>query len=388
MTAQRVLIALVLSAVFLAACGGTPPTPAPTPAPTPGLTSSPAASSGATTTPAASATSAATATPGSGATATPSGAPVVTPTAAVTASPAPSATPAPTATLAPPPTATPIPRPTATPLATPGPVVVGPASLVAPDSVPADTLFKVDWVGPNNSGDYISIIAASKRKWSGEPYFYTYGGTPKYLQSSTQPGAYEIRYIGGNKKVLARRPITVTDFVGSLDGPPNVGAGKEFDVAWTGPASPGDYITIEPVGQTEWNGESFFYLYQNHIGRLTAPLPAGNYELWYVAGDKTVMLREPITIDPLQASVSGPARQSMGPPSASHGPARTRPATSSRSWPSARRRARSPLTLTRATATRDGHRPDRARPIRAALRLRRHPSRDPRGREHPDHVGA
>lgn len=299
MQARRVLFAFVISAVVAAACGGATVTQTPTP--------TPAASTGATATPAASATSGATATPGIGATATPSGAPGATPTAAATASPAPTATPAATATLGPPATATPIPVVTPSPLATPGPVIIGPASLVAPDSVPADTLFKVDWVGPNNTGDYIAIIAASKRKWSGEPYFYTYGGTPKYLQASTQPGAYEIRYIGGNKKVLARRSITVTAFVGSLDGPANVGAGKEFDVAWTGPASPGDYITIEPLGATKWTAESFFYLYQNHVGTLTAPLAAGNYELWYVAGDKTVMLREPITVDSLQASVSGPA---------------------------------------------------------------------------------
>jgi Ca-activated chloride channel family protein len=187
-------------------------------------------------------------------------------------------------------------------------VIIGPASLVAPDSVPADTVFNVDWVGPNDTGDYISIILASKRKWTNEPYFYTYAGTPRQLQSSTTPGAYEIRYIkGSNRKVLARRPITVTAFVGSLDGPANVPAGSEFDVTWTGPASPGDYVTIELVGATQYTDESFFYLHQNHVGTLTAPLPAGNYELWYVAADKTVMLREPITVDPLQASVSGPA---------------------------------------------------------------------------------
>ena len=180
--------------------------------------------------------------------------------------------------------------------------------MIAPDSIPANTVFNVDWIGPNNTGDYISIILATKKKWNGEPYFYTYGGTPRQLQSSTTPGNYEIRYINGaNKKVLARRPITVTAFVGSLDGPPNVGAGKEFDVAWTGPASPGDFLTIEPIGATAWFNESFSYLYTNHIGTLTAPLESGAYELWYVAADKTVMLREPITVDPLVASLSGPA---------------------------------------------------------------------------------
>ena len=318
MRAHRVLITLLAGAALLAACGGsTAPTLAPTFGPTLAPTLAPTASlaPGQTATPAASATAAGS--PGPSATGGLTPAPTLsanTPSPAPTSSSAPTVSPAPTPTLGPPGSPTPVPTPSATPAPTAGPPVIGPASLDAPDSVTADTVFYVNWVGPNNSGDYIAIIAASKRKWTGEPYFYTYGGTPRSLQSSTTPGAYEIRYINGsNSKVLARRPITVTAFVGSLSAAANVPAGAEFNVAWTGPASPSDYVTIEPVGATEWTNESYFYAYGfSHIGRLTAPLPAGNYELWYVAGDKTVMLRVPITVDPLQASVSGPASAAHG----------------------------------------------------------------------------
>jgi Ca-activated chloride channel family protein len=193
-------------------------------------------------------------------------------------------------------------------------VIIGPASLDAPDSVAADTVFYVNWIGPNNTGDYVTIMLASKRKWNGESYFYTYVGTPRQLLSPTTPGAYELRYIdGASRKVKARRPITVTAFVGSLSGPDSVAAGTEFSVDWTGPGSPGDYVTIEPVGATTWAGESYFYAYSgSHPGRLTAPLTGGPHELWYVAGDKTVMLRKPITVTPLVASVSGPATVNHG----------------------------------------------------------------------------
>jgi Ca-activated chloride channel family protein len=193
-------------------------------------------------------------------------------------------------------------------------VIIGDPALDAPDSVPADTVFYVNWVGPNNSGDYITIVAAGKRKWNGESYFYTYGGTPRSLLSSTTPGNYEIWYVNGaNGKPKLKRPITVTPFVGSLDGPDSVAAGTEFSVAWTGPASPGDYVTIEPVGATQYTAESYFYAHAGSTpGMLTAPLTGGPHELWYVAGDKTIMLREPITVLPLDASVSGPATVAHG----------------------------------------------------------------------------
>ena len=306
MLSNRAQATLMVTLAAAVACGGpTAPTASPPPSgaigsPTPTL---------------------ATATPGSGQTATPSAAPIVTasPTTPAAASATPTAASA-TATLAPPtlappsPTATPVTVATPTPAPTPGPVVIGDPAINAPDSVPADTVFYVNWVGPNNQGDYITIVAAGKRKWNGEPFFYTYGGTPRPLQSSTTPGNYEIWYVNGaNGKPRLKVSITVTPFVGSLDGPPSVAAGTEFNVAWTGPASPGDYVTIEPVGATQWVNESFFYASSSTpTGTLTAPLTDGAHELWYVAGDKTVMLREPITVMPLSASVTGPASAAGG----------------------------------------------------------------------------
>lgn len=305
MGALRSVVAASL-VLTLAACSGAPavetaaPTAAPPTAPTTGPTASP--TSAASATPGASATIAVTAAP-TATSATPSPSPQPTMTAVPTVTP----------TLPPPATPTVAPVVTPTPLPTPGPVVIGPASLDAPDTIAADTVFSVNWVGPNKSGDYVTIIKASKKKWSGEPYFYTYAGTPRQLTSPTTPGDYELRYIdGASKKVKARRPISVTAFVGSLDGPDSVAGGIEFNVVWTGPGTPGDYITIEPVGATEYQHESYFSATQHSNNMLTAPLTAGPHELWYVAADKTVMLREPITVTAVNASVTGPASAAHG----------------------------------------------------------------------------
>ena len=73
------------------------------------------------------------------------------------------ATPTAAAPSGPPATPTTAPTPGATPTGTPGPVVTGPASLDAPATVAADTLFDVNWTGPNALGDYVTLVAKATR---------------------------------------------------------------------------------------------------------------------------------------------------------------------------------------------------------------------------------
>jgi Ca-activated chloride channel family protein len=175
----------------------------------------------------------------------------------------------------------------------------------APASLPADTPFNVDWTGPNNQGDYISILPAGATEWINEAYFYTYVGTPGQMVAPTTPGNYKVVYIDGtSRNFKAQQPMTVTAFEGSVSGPASVAAGTVFSASWTGPNALGDYITIVAKGATQWTDESWFYTANGSPGNLAAPLVAGEHELWYVASDRTVMTRTPITVLPLAASVT------------------------------------------------------------------------------------
>src|SRR5438128_604957 len=185
MRASQALLIAVVCAISVTACGGATPTVTPTAPPICSCTPGPTQTIAPTTV-----TS----------TATPAVAPSATAPASTPSATAPASTPsaAPTPTLGPPPpTPTTAPVVTPTPGPTTGPVVIGDPAIDALDSISADTVFYVNWVGPNKSGDYITIVAKGKRKWNGEPYFYTYGGTPRPLQSSTQPGDYELWYVNG-----------------------------------------------------------------------------------------------------------------------------------------------------------------------------------------------
>jgi Ca-activated chloride channel family protein len=171
-------------------------------------------------------------------------------------------------------------------------------SLTAADAVEANREFDVAWTGPNGSGDYVTIVKLGATQWTNEDYFNTNGGTPQKLLAPVEPGAYEIWYVTGlDRKIQVRRPVTVTPTTATLDAPGTVSKGAQFQVSWTGPNGPGDYVTIVAAGSAPGAYLSYFNANGGTPGTLTAPDAAGNYEVWYVAGQRpTVLAKRPIQV--------------------------------------------------------------------------------------------
>lgn len=218
---------------------------------------------------------------------------------APTASPSPS----PTAAPSPSPTVAPVVTPTASPTAAP----TGPVTLDAPDEISAGLPFQVTWTGPDAEGDFITLVAAGAERWTNEQYFYTTEGSPGDLVAPTTTGDYELWYVkGADDSVTARRPITVTDFVGTLSAADSVTAGTIFEVEWTGPNAPGDYVTIVAEGTERWSNEDYFYTTEGTPAELIAPVKTGSYELWYVTGTDAIMLRRPIAVTAFTVTLDAP----------------------------------------------------------------------------------
>jgi Ca-activated chloride channel family protein len=221
------------------------------------------------------------------------------------------ATPTPPPPTAPPATAG---APTEAPQATtavPTGASTGEPSVKAPAQVAAGTPFEIEWTGPNADKDYVTVVAAGATKWTNEPFFYTQSNpSPARLTAPGTPGAYELWYVSGvSEAILARTSIAVNAFTGSIVGPATVEAGSVFEVTWTGPNGPNDYVTIVKVGATSWTNESYFNTSIGPKGTLSAPLEAGAYELWYVTGaGEIIQLRVPITVTPYTATVDGPGQ--------------------------------------------------------------------------------
>lgn len=203
------------------------------------------------------------------------------------------------------------------PAATPTAGPVGPANLDAPQEVAAGAKFAVNWTGPQAQGDYITIVLASATKWTNEPYFNTTSAaSPGSLVAPVADGAYALWYVSGaDDSILARRAIRVTPFVGSLTGPDTAMAGSRFQVSWTGPDGPGDYVTIVPAAATKWTqADSFFYTANNNNpGELVAALDAGSYQLWYVTGTaESTEVTRPITVTAYVVTLSAPDQVATG----------------------------------------------------------------------------
>ncbi|MEO0351001.1 MAG: hypothetical protein AAF282_13240 [Cyanobacteria bacterium P01_A01_bin.15] len=83
------------------------------------------------------------------------------------------------------------------------------ASVSGPAGVTPEKRFNVDWSGPGNHNDWITIVAPDAADNRYGDYGYTREGNPVELRAPKEPGEYELRYVLDNKRVIARTPITV-----------------------------------------------------------------------------------------------------------------------------------------------------------------------------------
>ena len=155
--------------------------------------------------------------------------------------------------------------------------------LTPPASVEGGSQFEVAWSGPDGQGDYITIVPVGSSAGTYQSYFDTVDGSPGVLVAPVVVDTYEIRYVTGEGETLGSVEIAVTQFVITLEAPDEVGAGESFEVTWTGPDGPGDYITIAPAGSVAGTYLDYKYVNGGSPLSLTAPPDAGEYEIRYVS---------------------------------------------------------------------------------------------------------
>ena len=177
------------------------------------------------------------------------------------------------------------------------------ASVTVPPSVAAGSTFAIQWQGPDNPRDFITIVPAGTAAREYDAYVYTSAGNPASLAAPEVAGAYEVRYLTGQAyATLATAAVTVTPVSATIEAPPSAPARAIVTVTWEGPGNPTDYVILLPVGADNSVTGNYAYVSRGKELRIATPEAPGEYELRYLTGNQRLTLgKRAITIAPRPA---------------------------------------------------------------------------------------
>lgn len=190
------------------------------------------------------------------------------------------------------------------------------ASFVAPSEAAVGSTIEVGWTGPDYDEDYIGIgraDASGANQW--ENWVYTRTGNPTKLVMPATPGEYLITYFQRQDRTpLVSVPITLKPVEASLNAPSEALIGSTIEVTWTGPDYDEDYIGIGKAGASGANQwENWVYTRTGNPADLVMPTEPGDYLITYFQRqDRTPLVSVPITLKPVEASLSAPSEAPMG----------------------------------------------------------------------------
>lgn len=179
-------------------------------------------------------------------------------------------------------------------------VVAPTATVQAPATATAGSRITIAWTGPNNFYDKIGIVkAGATDKDPPVGGDFTHKHSQMNITVPEQAGEYEVRYLTGGGRTLARTKLTVTGASASLTAPASVAAGTTFRVTWTGPAGEFDRVVIAQKGSPDRKSIDSDFTSKGSPLAFSAPAATGDYELRYqTGGSASVLARAPLKVTP------------------------------------------------------------------------------------------
>lgn len=200
------------------------------------------------------------------------------------------------------------------------------AALSAPETVEQAALFDIGWDGPGDRYDSIQIFDPNALGGEGKAVrsaTIIHGDMEKRQVTMAAPaklGQFELRYWDGRqRRVIAARPIEVTETQVSLSAPESVDIGRPIVVEWQGPG--GRYDAIQLYDPSAMNGEGKVLRdktlrnddFENRKATLPAPADPGTYELRYWNGEnRTILATRSIGVVGAELSLSAPDSIEVG----------------------------------------------------------------------------
>jgi len=202
----------------------------------------------------------------------------------------------------------------AAPSTPPADEVLTAATLQAPPEINAGATFQVSWTGPDNKGDYVTIVPAGAPDAVFASYEETREGPTLALVAPVEPGEHEVRYVTAHSRtVLGRAPVRVVAVGATLDAANEIELGKALRVAWTGPDEPGDYITLVPAGTPDDQYRNYTNTEKGSPLEILVPPEAGDFELRYATGQgHKVLARRSVRVIAPELSLDAPGSAIAG----------------------------------------------------------------------------
>ncbi|MFD2256171.1 VWA domain-containing protein [Luteolibacter algae] len=177
-------------------------------------------------------------------------------------------------------------------------ILQGEITLKSPAEVIAGSAVSIEWTGPNNKGDFLTIVPKDLDDGKYESWAYTESGSPSEVSASYTLGDAEIRYMNENgNRVLARAPLKIIAAEITMKAAPRALAEDSVSIEWTGPDNKGDFITIVPKNVEDGNYEGWAYTSAGSPLKVEAPKNTGEAEIRYMnENGNRVLARIPITI--------------------------------------------------------------------------------------------
>jgi hypothetical protein len=187
-------------------------------------------------------------------------------------------------------------------------------SLDSPANAMAGATIKLRATGSGNPREFVTVVPKGTAQGSYDAYVYVKAGDLE-LQMPAEAGDYELRLCEADSpyKTLVAKPIRLSMPGASVKGPASIAAGKTFEVAFTGPNNPRDYVTIGETGPQGRKYLDYKYSREGSPVKLTAPDKPGDYELRYILGERdTIIATQAIKVGAVSATLSAPAQVAAG----------------------------------------------------------------------------
>lgn len=191
-------------------------------------------------------------------------------------------------------------------------VALAAPAIKAPVTAKVGSLLTLEVSGSTNTRDFVTWVKKGAPEGSYNDYVYAHPGKLQ-LQLPGEAGAYELRLCAAASPygTLARQALTIEGSPATVKSETSLKAGAQFEVTWTGPNNPRDYITI---GNAESKYLDYKYTANGNPAKITAPEKPGEYEVRYILGrGDTIIATQKVTVGATAASLTAaPAQLAAG----------------------------------------------------------------------------